>query len=211
MMPMKKKDAAEDDDAVLETGRIDDPDISAEGNVTQSMIENDKPSSNPANEMAAARKVPEEEKANKAGGEDSGGEESLNISETNESISEMKKDIPMLKNNEKFLNQQRGTDSVPFSMRVDLRDPYKIANRMVLEFNFVGSQIYQLWYKLIEIITINPKFVCELLHLMYEERMKERWGENIFRTVIETKDFAFPDEENVGEIHKQIAKKRRNN
>ncbi len=40
--------------------------------------------------------------------------------------------------------------------------------------------------------------------------MRESWGEHIYRTIIETKDFAYPSEENVGEIHKQIALKRRN-
>mmetsp|Transcript_31134 Transcript_31134/g.30581 ORF Transcript_31134/g.30581 Transcript_31134/m.30581 type:complete len:256 (+) Transcript_31134:475-1242(+) len=39
--------------------------------------------------------------------------------------------------------------------------------------------------------------------------MRENWGEHIYRSIIETKDFAYPSEENVGEIHKQIATKRR--
>jgi hypothetical protein len=46
--------------------------------------------------------------------------------------------------------------------------------------------------------------------MQYEEKMRETWGEHIYRTIIETKDFAFPSEENVGEIHRQIALKRRN-
>lgn len=46
--------------------------------------------------------------------------------------------------------------------------------------------------------------------MQYEEKMRESWGEHIYRTIIETKDFAFPSEENVGEIHRQIALKRRN-
>ena len=40
--------------------------------------------------------------------------------------------------------------------------------------------------------------------------MREVQGEHIYRTLIETKDFAIPSDENVGEIHKQIATKRRN-
>lgn len=73
----------------------------------------------------------------------------------------------------------------------------------------MSSQVFQLWHKLIEIITINPKFICEYLRILYEEKMRECWGEHIYRTIIETKDFAFPNDENVGEIHKQIALKRR--
>jgi len=39
--------------------------------------------------------------------------------------------------------------------------------------------------------------------------MREVQGEHIYRTLIETRDFAIPSEENVGEIHRQIAQKRR--
>lgn len=39
--------------------------------------------------------------------------------------------------------------------------------------------------------------------------MREVQGEHIYRTLIETKDFAAPSDENVGEIHHQIALKRR--
>jgi hypothetical protein len=40
--------------------------------------------------------------------------------------------------------------------------------------------------------------------------MREVQGEHIYRTLIETRDFAIPSDENVGEIHRQIAQKRRN-
>ena len=68
-----------------------------------------------------------------------------------------------------------------------------------------------MWYKYIEVITINPKFVCEYLRLIYEEKMREYWGELIYRTVYETKDFTAPSSttQNVQEIHKTIALKRR--
>lgn len=39
--------------------------------------------------------------------------------------------------------------------------------------------------------------------------MREYWGEHIYRTIVETRDFSVPSEENVGEIHKQIAAYRR--
>ena len=58
-------------------------------------------------------------------------------------------------------------------------------------------------------VTINPKFVTEFLRIIYEEKMREYWGEHIYRTIVETKDFAIPSEDNVGEIHRQIAQQRR--
>ena len=64
-------------------------------------------------------------------------------------------------------------------------------------------------------MTINPKFVCEYLRLIHEEKMREYWGELIYRTVFETKDFTVTSTSNqvggpaVQEIHKVIAQKRR--
>lgn len=40
--------------------------------------------------------------------------------------------------------------------------------------------------------------------------MREVQGEHIYRTLIETRDFAIPSDENVSEIHRSIAQKRRN-
>ena len=39
--------------------------------------------------------------------------------------------------------------------------------------------------------------------------MREYWGEHIYRTIVETRDFAIPSEDNVGEIHRQIAQQKR--
>lgn len=46
--------------------------------------------------------------------------------------------------------------------------------------------------------------------MIHEEKMREYWGELIYRTVFETKDYSAPSSQNnVGEIHKAIAVKRR--
>jgi hypothetical protein len=44
---------------------------------------------------------------------------------------------------------------------------------------------------------------------MYNEMIRNKWGDSVFRTVIPTPDFALPSEENLGETHKKIAKNRR--
>ncbi len=64
---------------------------------------------------------------------------------------------------------------------------------------------------LVEIIQINPKFVTELLHAEYEEKIREKWKESIFRHVVPTPDFSLPSEENIGETHKKMAKTKRAN
>jgi len=77
------------------------------------------------------------------------------------------------------------------------------------DIKFVSDQLFALWLKLISLLTLNPKFVTEFLRIIYEEKMREYWGEHIYRTIVETEDFALPSEENVGEIHRQIAHQRR--
>ena len=69
---------------------------------------------------------------------------------------------------------------------------------MLGDFKQISDQLNLLWQKFIELITINPKFVCEFLRILYEERMREYWGEHIYRTIVETRDFSVPSEENVG-------------
>lgn len=55
-------------------------------------------------------------------------------------------------------------------------------------------------------ITLNPKFVCEYLRIIHEDKTREYWGELIYRTVSETKDFTSPSSKNsVQDIHKNIA------
>jgi hypothetical protein len=116
--------------------------------------------------------------------------------DSSESISEMKKNtaIPVLKNSDRFIN--RPGESIPrpqgnvkpktFSDRIGSKDPYQIAFQLNADINQVSSQVFQLWHKLIEIIIINPKFICEYMRMQYEEKMREHWGEHIYRTIIET-------------------------
>lgn len=146
---------------------------------------------------------------------------SLNISESNDdSMHEIKKvtAIPILKNNDKFKSKlskelpgesvskfatrRKSGSLIPFSQRANLNDPYQISFQLMQDLNQVGSQLFQLWHKILEIITINPKFVCEYLRIQYEEKMREVQGEHIFRTLIETRDFAVPSDDNVAEVHK---------
>jgi hypothetical protein len=50
-----------------------------------------------------------------------------------------------------------------------------------------------------------------LLETEYDEKMRDKWSESMYRNVIETPDFALPSEENIGETHKKLAKNRRAN
>jgi hypothetical protein len=90
------------------------------------------------------------------------------------------------------------------------QDPYELSYQLIYDINIVSTQIFSLWYQFFEVISINPKFVCEFLRIVHDEKMREYWGELIYRTICETLDFTQPStHQNVQEIHKQIAMKRR--
>ena len=50
-----------------------------------------------------------------------------------------------------------------------------------------------------------------LLEEEYHHRVRDRWGESIFRNVVNTIDFAISTELNIGEQHAHIASNRRQN
>ena len=81
-------------------------------------------------------------------------------------------------------------------------DPFKVSILLTSDIKFISDQLFSLWFKFINLLTLNPKFVTEFLRILYEEKMREYWGEHIYRTIVETEDFALPSEENVGEIHR---------
>ena len=55
-----------------------------------------------------------------------------------------------------------------------------------------------------EVIKISPKYILELFKLDYETWIWEKWGESIFWNIIEWHEFAFPSDENITSIHKDI-------
>ena len=51
-----------------------------------------------------------------------------------------------------------------------------------------------MWHKLLELINVSPRFVQDFLQEAFEDRIRAKWGENIFRDVQTTQDFAIPKE-----------------
>lgn len=56
---------------------------------------------------------------------------------------------------------------------------------------------------------IAPRFITDYLCLEYREKIRNQLNDSIFRTVVDTTDFAFPSEENIGEAHKHFANTKR--
>jgi len=144
-----------------------EPDFSAfEGNVSQSIIENDnKKQIHSSNIPPASKQVikanqlklkPPKEEDNIVPMDDEGmynlsQEGSLNISETNDSMLELKKvsAIPILKSNDQIKNKinkdkdsEKALVTLTFSQRVNSTDPYRISFQLVQDINLVSSQVF---------------------------------------------------------------------
>lgn len=64
---------------------------------------------------------------------------------------------------------------------------------MIEELAMVSTQIRIAYNKIIEAIKIEPKYVLELLKLEYEQKIREKWGESIFRNILDVHCFAEPN------------------
>jgi hypothetical protein len=82
---------------------------------------------------------------------------------------------------------------------------------MIFEINLLAGKMLILQHKLIDVLKVCPRFITEHHHFEYKEKMRDKWGESIFREVVPTSDFSIPSEENIGETHKKFAKTRRAN
>lgn len=82
---------------------------------------------------------------------------------------------------------------------------------MIFEINLLAGKMLILQHKLIDVLKVTPRFITEFHHFEFKEKMRDKWGESIFREVVPTSDFSIPPEENIGETHKKFAKTRRAN
>eukprot|EP01022_Parablepharisma_sp_SALTPOND_P028507 TRINITY_DN71073_c0_g1_i1.p1 TRINITY_DN71073_c0_g1~~TRINITY_DN71073_c0_g1_i1.p1 ORF type:complete len:623 (+),score=57.34 TRINITY_DN71073_c0_g1_i1:113-1981(+) len=109
-----------------------------------------------------------------------------------------------------------------YSLKMSSQDPYKCAAKFAFNITLISGQIIELWQKYIELITMTPRFVTEMLHFDYLKcvttqkywslinHVQNRWGQCVLRTVLYTKDFAeYNTDINVAEVHAHMAKQRR--
>jgi hypothetical protein len=94
-------------------------------------------------------------------------------------------------------------------LKIELNDLNAIASQMIFEINLLAGKMLIMQHKLIEVIKINPRFITEFHHYEYNEKMRDKWGDSVFRNVVVTSDFSQFSEENIGENHKKIAKMKR--
>ena len=148
-------------------------------------------------------------------------EESQESIDPEESMNEMdehedpRKAIPVLKSNKKSINQLNNQvkTHLNFPLKITLEDPYFFANHIMINLSLVGGQLFQIWHKYIELLTISPTFVSFLMNTEYKVSLAHRFGECIYRKAnyVRNHDFTQHQTENVAALHMQIAKLRRQN
>lgn len=94
-------------------------------------------------------------------------------------------------------------------MKIDPTDLNAIGSQMIFEINLLAGKLLILQHKIVELLRICPRFVTEHHHYEYNEKMRERWGDSVFRNIVATPDFALGTDEDIGETHKKCAKTRR--
>lgn len=82
---------------------------------------------------------------------------------------------------------------------------------MLYEINLVAGKMLILQHKLIEVIKINPSLITQHHQFEYNQKIREKWNESVFRNVIPTPDFALISQENIGETNRKLAKTKREN
>ena len=122
------------------------------------------------------------------------GEEDLSyVSGDEHDFNEQVQELNIQNSESLFKNIQNSrSNASPAQKRIEAQkgNTLLLAALITDDIKFVQHQIFTLWFKLVELMTVNPKFVCEYLRAIYEEKKREYWGEHIFRTIVETKDFS---------------------
>lgn len=104
-----------------------------------------------------------------------------------------------------MVNKERMKKIIPFSEWFPkLKDPVLISRQIIEDIAKLGNQINQIWNKFLEIIKIEPRYLVEFLWFEYEIRTWGKWGESIYRKVVDVDEFAYPTDEHIGDIHKEL-------
>ncbi|OMJ68881.1 hypothetical protein SteCoe_33535 [Stentor coeruleus] len=91
--------------------------------------------------------------------------------------------------------------------RIHETDPENVAKFIMNQIQDIAGKLNALEYELINTILEYQDQMCISLMYKYNDLIKDRWGESIFRTVEEVDNFLNPAVENVGKKNKKVAKK----
>ena len=92
-------------------------------------------------------------------------------------------------------------------MRVPESEASVAAEMIHAQIQSIAEQLNLLEFELIERLRRSPTEICYLLMLKYNDMMKDRWGESIFRTAVHLEDFCVHGSEKTSKNHKKVAKR----
>ena len=95
------------------------------------------------------------------------------------------------------------------STRILDRDPAKVSEKILQDIQELAGNMHYLVHTFIDVLNKASKNVAISLMYEYNARLKDRWGESIFRKVSVVDDFCQLGEHNLGSIHKTTARRLR--
>jgi Putative serine esterase (DUF676)/Protein FAM135 len=95
------------------------------------------------------------------------------------------------------------------SLRTDERDPVKVSERIMQDIQEIAGNMHYLLYTFVDVLRKASKSITISLMHEYNCRLKDRWGESIFRNMTVVENYCQPGENNVGSMHKSVARRLR--
>lgn len=112
-----------------------------------------------------------------------------------------------LENDEPSVRKKSYDEELGSFDRIHETDPEIVAKYVMSQIQEIAGRLNALEYELINTILEFQGQMCISLMYKYNDLIKDRWGESIFRAVEEVDNFLSPTVENVGKKHKKVAKK----
>mmetsp|Transcript_10566 Transcript_10566/g.10576 ORF Transcript_10566/g.10576 Transcript_10566/m.10576 type:complete len:208 (-) Transcript_10566:633-1256(-) len=75
-----------------------------------------------------------------------------------------------------------------------------------MEIQEFAGQMYYLGIQFIDLIKASPKPICAMLQYQFNQKLKDRWGESIFREVKKVEEFALTTDQKIGESHRALSR-----
>lgn len=96
--------------------------------------------------------------------------------------------------------------NISFCGTIDDFDPGKITGKILAEIQLIAGNLHYLLFELTEILQLASKKITISLMYDYNARLKDRWGESIFKKFCKVEAYSQLGEQNLSSIHKTAAR-----
>ncbi|OMJ80857.1 hypothetical protein SteCoe_18808 [Stentor coeruleus] len=130
-------------------------------------------------------------------------EEYLKIGQVNQTVKSV---IPLESLSLDSTRDSIKSRSEPFSSTLEGLDLSKIAEKILLKIQEMAGNMHYLLYNFIQVLQKATKHIAISLMYDYNTRLKDRWGESIFRKVCQVDNYNQLGEQNLASIHKSASR-----